>query len=184
MHVIQQGDAWSDQPGGVHAISTIRNTSTHPKTQTTQLPPTTKAISVISSKATNQAIQRLLQHRIEAPGEARAAKRPRITQGLKRKHDQEGEVQQARDPTPRWRQPSDPHHQIEGQAGTSIHQDEVSLPVNHQVKHEARSELTSTGGPSKRDGPQLQLIAPKRAKPLPIGTSNTDATIARLLQKD
>ena len=80
--------------------------------------------------------------------------------------------------------PFDPHHQDEGQAVTSILHDEVSPRVSHQVSPEARSVQLGAGGPSKRDGPRLQLAAPKRAKPLPIGTSNTDDTIARLLMKD
>ena len=88
-------------------------------------------------------------------------------------HDQKEKQQKAR--------ASESHHQPEGQADTSIHQEAVGPRVSRQVNHGARSKQTSTGGPSKRDGPHLQLIAPKRAKPLPIGASNTDATIARLL---
>ena len=55
-----------------------------------------------------------------------------------------------------------------------------------EVSHKDSSEHTCTvlrsdSGPSKRDGPNTQLSAPKRAKPKPYASSNMDESIARLL---
>ena len=58
--------------------------------------------------------------------------------------------------------------------------------LSPELSHDASSEHTCTAlrsdsGPSKRDGPKIQLSTHKRAKPKPFASSNMDESIARLL---